>query len=367
MNYFQNLFYPLSYAISKCQDVWGTQDGVAHGPNTVNCPDVSSVAWGSCPTAYQWDTGSGCCVCNSGSAPPMGCNCGSPSCQAGGAWSCPTKRTQYDLCCNSTYTTPACYNDSMCGFGSFCANIATCQAQCAPLCTYPSHACQNGTSCSQPCNGNTNGEECPGDTCSGGVWEQCQDTDEGWMYVCSSGTPIIIDVTGEGFPLTDAAHGVNFDFFGTGKSVRIAWTAPGSDNAWLVLPNAQGLVESGKNMFGNMTPQPPSKDPNGFLALAVYDLPENGGNGDGIIDARDAIFSKLRLWQDKNHDGISQPNELFTLPQLGVVSISLNYQESSWKDAYGNQFHYKSRIVDAASSKAAQWTYDVVLVIAGEK
>ena len=187
------------------------------------------------------------------------------------------------------------------------------------------------------------------------------------MYMCSSGTPIIIDVTGEGFPLTDAAHGVNFDFFGTGKSVRIAWTAPGSDNAWLVLPNAQGLVESGKNMFGNMTPQPPSKDPNGFLALAVYDLPENGGNGDGIIDARDAIFSKLRLWQDKNHDGISQPNELFTLPQLGVVSISLNYQESSWKDAYGNQFHYKSRIVDAASSKAAQWTYDVVLVIAGEK
>jgi len=109
------------------------------------------------------------------------------------------------------------------------------------------------------------------------------------MYVCSSGTPIIIDVTGEGFPLTDAAHGVNFDFFGTGKSVRIAWTAPGSDNAWLVLPNAQGLVESGKNMFGNMTPQPPSKDPNGFLALAVYDLQENGG-----VRAYRAFLDELR-------------------------------------------------------------------------
>jgi len=195
----------------------------------------------------------------------------------------------------------------------------------------------------------------------------CQNGDGGEQWTCSYGSPIVIDVTGEGFSLTDAAHGVNFDFFGTGKNVRIAWTTPASGNAWLVLPNANGLVASGKNMFGNITPQPPSSDPNGFLALAVYDQPDHGGNGDGIIDARDAIFSMLRLWQDRNHDGISQPDELFTLPQLGVVSISLHYQESSWKDAYGNLFHYKSQIVDAASSHAAQWTYDVFLMIAGKK
>jgi len=235
-------------------------------------------------------------------------------------------------------------------------------------CPSGSHVCQNGTSCATQCMDNPN-QQCAGDTCTGGagngVW-QCQDTDGGWMYQCTTsqgGSPIVIDVNGQGFQLTDAAHGVNFDFFGDGKKVQIAWTARGSGNAWLVLPNEKGLVASGKNMFGNITPQPPSNDPNGFLALAVYDQPKNGGNGDGVIDARDAIFSKLRLWQDKNHDGISQPDELFTLPQLGVKSISLRYQETRWTDAYGNLFHYRAAIQDAASAQSPQWTYDVFLVI----
>jgi hypothetical protein len=165
---------------------------------------------------------------------------------------------------------------------------------------------------------------------------------------CCSGnscSPIIIDTNGNGFHLTNTDDGVRFDISGTGHPLRLSWTAAGKGNAFLALDrNGNGKIDNGKELFGNFTDQPESDQPNGYQALAVFDLPENGGNGDGVIDRRDAIWPKLLLWIDENHDGLSQANELHHLDEMGVHSLALKYHNDPYVDQYGNLFRYKGRV-----------------------
>lgn len=176
----------------------------------------------------------------------------------------------------------------------------------------------------------------------------------------------MVDVLGDGYDLTDAAGGILFDLGATGTPRQIAWTSAGSDDAWLALDrNGNGTIDRGMELFGDRTPQPfltEGEVKNGFRALAVFDRLDRGGNGDGFITNADSVFADLRLWQDVNHNGYSEPEELHPLPELGLVKIDLDYRESRRRDDYGNWFRFRSKVRDAHGHQLGRWAWDVWLV-----
>ncbi len=218
-----------------------------------------------------------------------------------------------------------------------------------PLCTY-----YNPDFCAYP-----SSSGCPGNKFDGRCCERTT-------------SPIIIDLGGDGFHLSNASRGVWFRPFPEETTqFKVAWPEAGSQNGWLALDrNGNGTIDDFGELFGNETDQPvpaPGAERNGFAALAIYDSRENGGNEDGWISKEDRIYDKLRVWVDENHDGVSQPNELHTLASVGISAIALRFTTLQRTDQNGNVFRYRSAIREVAGVEVGKTIFDVFLQLGAER
>lgn len=173
------------------------------------------------------------------------------------------------------------------------------------------------------------------------------------------GSPIIIDLDGDGIALTPWQDGVQFGLR-PGTTGSISWTAPESDDAWLVMDrDGNGAIDDGTEMFGNFTPQPApeaGEQRNGFRALAVLDA-----NHDGVVDSKDPAFTRLRVWRDGDHDGVSQPEELLDLRKVGILGLSVAYTPDKFVDRFGNRFAYRASVYAEPGRNVGMTAWDVWL------
>ncbi|WP_284407776.1 calcium-binding protein, partial [Acidovorax sp. SUPP3434] len=150
--------------------------------------------------------------------------------------------------------------------------------------------------------------------------------------------PLVLDLDGDGIEAVgiDPARPILFDHDGDGTRNATGWIA--GDDGFVVLDrNGNGVIDSGRELFGDQTLKPVDSYgqtlayANGYEALAAED-----GNGDKVIDANDAVYSQLRIWKDINQDGISQAGEMHTLADLGIASIGVAGTASNVNLGNGN-------------------------------
>ncbi|RWC64272.1 calcium-binding protein [Mesorhizobium sp.] len=157
--------------------------------------------------------------------------------------------------------------------------------------------------------------------------------------------PLILDLNGDGIHLSPLAGStVHFDYDGDGFAERTGWVSA-DDGILVVDANGNGVVDGVSKLFGSSTQD-------GFAVLETFDT-----NGDGKIDASDAVFSTLRVWQDLDQDGVSDAGEMMTPAEAGIVSIALTRTDVTGANA-GHDVGYEALFTRAnGTTGTAQTIY----------
>ena len=156
-------------------------------------------------------------------------------------------------------------------------------------------------------------------------------------------SPIVLDLNKNGITSTKLDNTVYFDHDNNGFKEATAWVE--KDDGLLALDkNGNGKIDNGSELFGNHTVSNTAygytdpKATNGYEALKTYDI-----NNDNVIDEKDEIFSKLKIWKDKNSNGITDEGELSSLAHNNIKSIDLNYNEIAM-DENSNMVKQSSKV-----------------------
>lgn len=143
--------------------------------------------------------------------------------------------------------------------------------------------------------------------------------------------PVAVDLDWDGVESLSIKNGVNFDLNNDGVKEKTGWIA--ADDGLLVMDrDDNGTIDNGGELFGDQTPLK-----NGSIAATGYQaLDELDSNHDGYITKEDADFNKLQVWVDKNQDGASQYDELYSLTDAGIEKINLDYKTGAGEDEQDN-------------------------------
>jgi len=161
--------------------------------------------------------------------------------------------------------------------------------------------------------------------------------------------PLAIDLNGDGVQTISIDSGVLFDFNNDQMRTGTGWL-DANDGFLAYDRNGNGMIDNGSELFGVDT-----RKSDGSLAKDGFDaLRDLDSNGDGVFNSADTDFGNVRVWQDKNSDGVSQADELRTLDELGITAIHLDSQETNI-DSNGNRIAATGTVefADGSTSTAA--------------
>ena len=143
--------------------------------------------------------------------------------------------------------------------------------------------------------------------------------------------PLVADLGNDGFDMLNSENRVYFDLDGDKLKEKTTWTSK-KDGFLSIDLNDNGKIDNGAELFGDTFMLADGK----YAKSAIEALTSLDKNKDGVIDAKDEVYSKLRIWKDENGNGISEVGELKSLADYNITSINITDVKDEKSDINGS-------------------------------